>query len=116
MVVWGGRRAVRHVSEEEFERTRPWQRVDDMRREGDRDEPVTSTPDEQRIGLQPAQAGPEAVLAVGVLQVDMARPGVESRPTGRRPVCAQELVDAGRPPAFTPAPDAAAPDSPAEQP
>ena len=40
----------------------------------------------------------------------MARRGVEGRPTGRRQVCAQELVDAGGAPAFTPARDEAAHD------
>src|SRR4051812_31381231 len=96
--------------------TSPWQRLDDMPREGDRDEPVTSTPDEQRIGLQPAQAGPEAVLAVGFLQVDMARRGVEGRPPGRRQGCAQELGDARRAPAFTPRRDEAAHDRLDDQP
>ena len=64
---------LRHVSAVDLDMTSPWQRLDDMPREGDRDEPVASTPAEQRIGLQPAQAGPEAVLAVGFLQLDMAR-------------------------------------------
>ena len=64
---------LRHVSAVELDMTSPRPRLGDMPREGDRDEPVASTPDEQRIGLQPAQAGPETVLAVGFLQVDMAR-------------------------------------------
>jgi len=57
---------LRHVSAVELDMTNLRQRLGDTPREGDRDEPVASTPDEQCIGLQAAQAGPEAVLA-GVL-------------------------------------------------
>src|SRR2546430_11135239 len=49
---------LRHVSAVELDMTSPRQRRGDMAREVDRDEPVASTPDEQRVGLQPAQAGP----------------------------------------------------------
>ena len=89
-----------HVSAVELQVTSVGQRVGDVPREGDRDESVAPTPDEQRVGLQLAQPRPEAALAVGFLQVDVTRGGVERGPTGRRQVRTQELVDAGCGPAF----------------
>src|SRR5947208_12613091 len=73
---------LRHVSAVELDMTSPRQRLGHMPREGDRDEPGASTPDEQRVGLQTAQSRPEAALPGGLLQVDLARGGVEGRPTG----------------------------------
>src|ERR1035441_871867 len=69
-----------------------------------------------RIGLQPTQPGPEACLAVRLLQVDVASGGIEGGPTGRRQVCAQELIDAGCGPAFIRVGDKAAYDRIDERP
>src|SRR5207248_10879280 len=56
---------LRHVSAVELDMTSPRQRLGHMPREGDRDEPVASTPDEQRVGLPTAQSRPEAAPPVG---------------------------------------------------
>ena len=54
-----------------------------------------------------AQARPEAVLAVGLLEVDLARRRVEGGAAARGEVAAQELVDAGRRPAVAARPGSA---------
>src|SRR5580704_9186417 len=84
-----------YVAAVELELTSVRQRFGDVARKGARDEPVALAPDEQRIGTQIAQPCPEAVRAVGLLEVDVARGGVEGGAAGRREVRAQELVDAG---------------------
>ena len=50
-------------------------------------------------GSSACEPGPEAVVAVRLVQVDVARRGVEGGPPARRQVRAQELVHAGRGPA-----------------
>ncbi len=89
---------LRHVAAVELEMTRARQCGLDMAREPDRHEPVAPSPDEERIGLKRWQPGPEPLLAVGLLEVDLACRGVEGGASGARLVGAQELVDAdGRP-------------------
>ena len=90
---------LRHVAAVELDVTGRRQRVGDVAREGDRDEPVAPAPHEQRTGLQTTEAGPEAFRAVRFLQVDVACSGIEGGAAGRRQVGAQELVDAGCGPA-----------------
>ena len=66
--------------------------------EADRHEAVLATPDEQRFGgLSDAQPRPEPIGAVRLLEVDVARGGVERGTAARSQIGAQELVDRRRP-------------------
>ena len=69
----------------------------------DRDELVLAAPDEHRLGLKLLQPGPKAVVAVGLVEVDVAGGRVEGGAAARGQVGAQELVDArGRPAVVAP--------------
>ena len=82
----------------------------DVTHERDRDEDVLAAPDEERIGTEPLEPGPEALLAVGLVAVDVAGALVEGVAAGRRQVGAEELVDAGGRPAAIAAGDEPADD------
>src|SRR4051812_38728312 len=56
---------------------------------------VAATPDEHRVALQASEAGPESVLAVGLVEVDVPRGLVERGAPTRCEIAPQELVDAG---------------------
>src|SRR5829696_9367435 len=64
-------------------------------READGHELIPTSPDEQRLGAERAQARPEAVGAVRLLEVDLARGGVERDAPAGGEVRAQELVERG---------------------
>src|SRR5436853_7574596 len=84
---------LRNVAGVESHVLRRRDRIAYMALEPCRHQRIPVAPDEQRGRLEIAQAVPEAL---GVLQVDLARGGVErGSATGGR-VGAQELVDPGR--------------------
>ncbi len=66
-----------------------------MAHEAARYERVLGAPDEHRLSLQLLQAGPEALLAVGLVHIDVARALVEGESSRGRQIGTQELVDAG---------------------
>ena len=68
---------LRHVPAVELDVPRARQRLAHVAGERDRDEPVLPAPDEQRLVLQSAQPGPEAVVALRLVEVDVAQRGVE---------------------------------------
>src|SRR3954469_15438872 len=61
--------------------------------EAGRDQGVVRAPDEQRRPLEVGQARVEAVLAEGLVQVDVARRAEEGEAGAAGTVCALELVD-----------------------
>src|SRR6185436_11620186 len=87
---------LRHVAAVQLEVLGLRERLADVAGEGDRDERVLATPDEERWRVQRRQAGPEAVRAVRLLEVDVARGGVEGGAAPRGEIGPQELVDARR--------------------
>jgi len=58
-------------------------------------ERVVEAPDEQRVGRELGQARPEAVVSVRLVEVDVARRGVEGGPSAPREVSPHELVHPG---------------------
>src|SRR5581483_3199474 len=86
---------LRHVAAIQLAVARVGDRVGDMPLEADGHEPVPSAPDEQRVGLKPSEAGPEAVRAVRLVEVDVPGGGVERGTPRGREIRAEELVDAG---------------------
>src|SRR5208282_83123 len=82
-----------HVTAIEDKLARARKRLGHVARERDRHEPVAATPDEQRICLKRAQPRPEALLAMWLVEIDLARGGVEGGTPGRCQVRAEELVD-----------------------
>ena len=97
-----------HVPAVELEVARGRQRAAHVVREAQRHDAVLPAPHEQRGRLQPRQAGPEPLLAVRLLEVDVPRRRVERRAAARGQVRPQELVDAGGGPAVAGARDRAA--------
>jgi hypothetical protein len=91
---------LRNVSAVELDVARAGQGSLDMLHEREGHQRVVATPDEQRVALQVAQSRPEAAVAVGLVEVDVARSLIKGRPAARRQVAAQELIDARRNPAI----------------
>jgi len=77
----------------------------DVTHEGDRDEDILVAPDEQGGRAELLEAGPEALLAVGLVEVDVAGAFGEGVAAGGGQVGAEELIDAGRRPATVAAGD-----------
>src|SRR6478672_6175903 len=85
---------LRHVAAAlEDDLLRPRQPLGDMALEPGRDQGIVRAPDEQRRALEVCQARVEAVLAEGLVEIDVARRAEEGEAGARRRVGALELVD-----------------------
>src|SRR5205823_3252539 len=70
----------------------------DVSGEADRHERVVPPPYEERLRRKRAQAGPKAIVAVRLVEIDVTRGGIEGRTSARGRVRAHEFVDRRRRP------------------